>query len=156
MNNTTYILHSWDTDAHRAVRRYEGRLHYWMAYGLLLRQHCEGLTRSQLQAMRDHVQRARNLLGEDHDESYYYLDSIYEKVMSIPLEGVQPDGKPGSESGAEWYYAVLDKIYGPLTWDDLRLTARNGELRPGDMVWSTETPYWICASAKIEFFDQGS
>jgi hypothetical protein len=152
MRNTRYLLRSRRTDAYDAVRSCEGELRYWMAFGLLLQLHCEGIPRCQLRAMRDHIQRARSLLGEDHDKPHYHLYGLYDWVMSVEVEEAQIDGESAAEAGAEWYYSASGRVYGPLGWDDLKNAGRVGKLLKGDMIWSNGTG-WICAASMIGLYD---
>jgi len=45
-----------------------------------------------------------------------------------------------------WYYSNKNQQKGPVSWDELRGLASDGQLRNSDMVWQEGTPDWVRAS----------
>ena len=54
--------------------------------------------------------------------------------------------------GSSWYYGRNGQQQGPFVLDQMREMVRNGELRPGDLVWTEGMEQWTEARTVGELF----
>ena len=53
---------------------------------------------------------------------------------------------------ADWFYSDGEKRLGPVTEDELRRLARDGQLKPTDLVWRDGMPDWVEARTEEILF----
>ncbi|GEM_PF-6335313 len=56
----------------------------------------------------------------------------------------------------EWYYAIDNKSYGPVTAAQLKEMAERGQLKPTDLVWRTGLATWVPAQKVKGLFTPGT
>lgn len=54
---------------------------------------------------------------------------------------------------AMWYYSEGNQQKGPVSWGALSNLARDGNLRPADLIWQEGTPDWVKAGKVPGLFD---
>jgi hypothetical protein len=59
---------------------------------------------------------------------------------------------PAAAAAAAWHYRVGDLQAGPVPWEELAASARSGNLKPSDLVWTEGMPAWQPAASVAGLF----
>jgi hypothetical protein len=59
---------------------------------------------------------------------------------------------PPPGTAAAWHYRVGDLEAGPVAWEELAASARSGNLKPSDLVWTEGMPAWQPAASVAGLF----
>jgi len=59
---------------------------------------------------------------------------------------------PPGAAAAAWHYRVGDLQAGPVAWEELAASARSGNLKPSDLVWTEGMPAWQPAASVASLF----
>lgn len=90
-------------------------------------------------------------LFEDGASSSIIRAHVPPDMKSMAAKQPQPTDEASNAAGdsVTWNYISDHNKIGPLTFDQLIVHAKQGQLKPTDRVWSSRSPKW-CEAQKVE------